>query len=252
MVDSNKLLISNSKAFHDYLMDRFAGDESDVAQTIEIAENVIPDMINQSFGTSYGSIYEIQDVNEIDDYRKRIKAHPVLRAQDMVVEPRYTEVLRDYRLFIKKANSSLAPIPVLGETAGTPASATTPTGSSCAPKKCLSTVYLEGEAGETQEVTYRQRNMELRQACIDYYKSLHDGHIVCECCGFEFAKAYDIKGDYIEVHHIHPFSHIEGEHPVDAITDLIPLCANCHRMIHYGMGGRGNCMTPEELKSKLR
>jgi predicted HNH restriction endonuclease len=39
---------------------------------------------------------------------------------------------------------------------------------------------------------------------------------------------------------------------VDATTDLVPLCANCHRMIHHGMGGRGNCMSVDELKMKYR
>jgi len=74
---------------------------------------------------------------------------------------------------------------------------------------------------------------------------LHGGYIVCECCGFDFTKAYDIDDEYIEIHHRFPFSQTEGEHPVNSQTDLVPLCANCHRMIHHGQGGKGNCMSAE-------
>jgi predicted HNH restriction endonuclease len=35
---------------------------------------------------------------------------------------------------------------------------------------------------------------------------------------------------YIEIHHVRPLSVHEGE--VDPATDLVPLCANCHRMAH--------------------
>ena len=48
---------------------------------------------------------------------------------------------------------------------------------------------------------------------------------------------------YIEVHHIHPLS--EGPRVVNPREDLIPLCANCHRMVHRN----GNdWLSLEELK----
>ena len=52
----------------------------------------------------------------------------------------------------------------------------------------------------------------LRKACIEIFRQRHGGRIVCECCGFDFARAYDIKDEYIEVHHRFPFSQTEGEH----------------------------------------
>ena len=114
----------------------------------------------------------------------------------------------------------------------------------------ISTIFSEGEYGETdgQDKDFRRRNMELRKACIEYFKQLHDGHIICECCGFDYTKAYKIDDEYIEIHHRFPFAHTEGEHLVNAATDLVPLCANCHRMIHHGQGGKGKCMSVEELK----
>ena len=54
----------------------------------------------------------------------------------------------------------------------------------------------------------------------------------CLGCGFSFDVVYTsghARG-YIEVHHIRPLS--EGPMEVDPRHDLIPLCANCHRMVH--------------------
>ncbi|AKB61267.1 HNH endonuclease [Methanosarcina mazei] len=56
---------------------------------------------------------------------------------------------------------------------------------------------------------------------------------VCQGCGFDFEKVYgEIGKDYIEVHHIKPLYEGEGSVPINAETDLICVCANCHRMIH--------------------
>ena len=54
----------------------------------------------------------------------------------------------------------------------------------------------------------------------------------CLGCGFSFDDVYtpEHARGYIEVHHIYPLS--EGPRVVDPYKDLIPLCANCHRMVH--------------------
>ena len=54
----------------------------------------------------------------------------------------------------------------------------------------------------------------------------------CLGCGFSFDDVYtpEHARGYVEVHHIHPLS--EGPRVVDPYEDLIPLCANCHRMVH--------------------
>ncbi len=56
--------------------------------------------------------------------------------------------------------------------------------------------------------------------------------VSCFGCGFSFDLVYtqEHSKGYIEVHHIHPLS--EGPKEVDPQKDLIPLCANCHRMVH--------------------
>ena len=76
--------------FHQFLMGKFEGDVSETNVIVETAEEVLPFTLNDHFGTSYGTIYELQDESEIEDMRKKIKAHPVLKNIDNPEEPRYT------------------------------------------------------------------------------------------------------------------------------------------------------------------
>ncbi|MCQ1537303.1 HNH endonuclease [Methanosarcina sp. KYL-1] len=56
---------------------------------------------------------------------------------------------------------------------------------------------------------------------------------VCQACGFDFEKTYgEIGKGYIEVHHIKPLSEEKCDVEINPETDLICVCANCHRIIH--------------------
>ena len=50
--------------FRGYLQERFDGDAKEVSLTVETAERIIPNTLNDYFGTKYESIY---DITEIDD-----------------------------------------------------------------------------------------------------------------------------------------------------------------------------------------
>ena len=51
--------------------------------------------------------------------------------------------------------------------------------------------------------------------------------------GFNFERTYgEVGKDYIQVHHIIPVSQMEGGYQVNPIIDLIPVCPNCHAMLH--------------------
>ena len=94
---------------------------------------------------------------------------------------------------------------------------------------------LELTEGEIVEVHFskHERNAALRMACIDHYRQQHAGDVVCEACGLDFGKRYGKIGEgYIEVHHLTPISQTAGTHAGDPSKDLVPLCANCHAMIH--------------------
>ena len=83
---------------------------------------------------------------------------------------------------------------------------------------------LEGKKHE-ESVTRYERDRGNRKACIAHY-----GY-VCQVCGMNFEQAYGELGkEFIEVHHLHPVA--QGERQVNPIEDLIPLCSNCHSMIH--------------------
>ena len=83
---------------------------------------------------------------------------------------------------------------------------------------------LEGRKHE-DTVTRYERDRGNRKKCIEYY-----GY-VCQVCGTNFEKTYgDLGKAFIEVHHLYPVA--QGERQVNPIEDLIPLCSNCHSMIH--------------------
>ena len=88
---------------------------------------------------------------------------------------------------------------------------------------------VEGGTLQERDREIHQRNPKLRQLCIEAYGSEYK----CLVCGMNFVECYgEIGKEFIEVHHLNPISQTEGEHEVDPAKDLIPLCSNCHSMIH--------------------
>ncbi|GAB2597810.1 HNH endonuclease [Nitrincola alkalisediminis] len=95
-------------------------------------------------------------------------------------------------------------------------------------------------AKKTITVNAYERDPQARQACLDEFGYL------CKICGFDFEKTYGERGkEFIHVHHIVPLSEIKKEYKVDPVQDLIPVCPNCHSMLHR----KGHTITPDELKS---
>lgn len=78
-----------------------------------------------------------------------------------------------------------------------------------------------------------ERNHKARQLCIAHYGA------ICTVCAFDFAAEYGPEGKgYIHVHHLTPLAKIGKEYQVDPITDLRPVCPNCHAVIHLGRATR--------------
>ena len=74
--------------------------------------------------------------------------------------------------------------------------------------------------------------------------------IRCAACGFSFEEAYGPRGiGFIEIHHNKPLSSALTPILVDPKNDLIPLCANCHRITHRY---RDNVISLEELRKIIR
>ena len=88
-----------------------------------------------------------------------------------------------------------------------------------------------------------ERNPLARRLCIQHFGA------ICQICGFDFYKTYgEIGKNYIHVHHIYPISLSNGtKYVLDPEKDLLPVCANCHAMIHK----RVPSYDPAELKKVL-
>ena len=94
----------------------------------------------------------------------------------------------------------------------------------------------------TIAVNRYERNRRARKACIKEYGA------VCSVCGFDFGKRYGSIGvGFIHVHHIISLSSIGQKHKLDPLSDLRPVCPNCHEMLHR----RDPPLEIEELKKSL-
>lgn len=98
-----------------------------------------------------------------------------------------------------------------------------------------SEIVTEGSRVSTSTKSY-QRSKKLRDAAVEHFS--HNGIIECDCCGFEFRNFYgDLYGQScIEIHHLKPIFQYSGmsvqQTVQDALENLIPVCPNCHRVIH--------------------
>lgn len=103
-------------------------------------------------------------------------------------------------------------------------------------------LYSEGST-KTVQVNRYERNEKGRLACLS-----HHGHI-CKACGFDFESIYGPLGkSQIHVHHKIPISTIGKNYNLNPITDLIPVCPNCHHMIHR----RNPPFSIEEIKAMIK
>ncbi|MFD2838621.1 HNH endonuclease [Azotobacter vinelandii] len=101
--------------------------------------------------------------------------------------------------------------------------------------------YIEGASKMVSVNTY-ERSADARAKCVARY-----GYS-CSVCGFDFEAVYgEIGQKYIHVHHIVPLAEIAKEYVLDPVKDLIPVCANCHAIIHRTRPA----LTIEQLKAHL-
>lgn len=97
----------------------------------------------------------------------------------------------------------------------------------------------------TVQVNRYERSSIARRKCIEHYGCM------CYICGLNFEAYYgEIGQGFIHVHHKRPLSEIGQEYTVDYKNDLIPVCPNCHAMLHRKLNG--NYMTPEKLRQLIK
>ena len=124
--------------------------------------------------------------------------------------------LRKYLSFVKEVNPSYI----------SPDEITTPE------------LYVEGSKKKITVNSY-ERDTAARNKCIEIHG------LNCLVCNTNFEEVYGNIGiGYIHVHHIKLLSEINYTYLVNPETDLIPVCPNCHAMLHRSK----ETLTIEELK----
>lgn len=84
---------------------------------------------------------------------------------------------------------------------------------------------IEGTAIQYLATRYERKKLN-RDACIRIHGTR------CHGCGFDFGAFYgELAEGYIEIHHIESLA-ASGEVHINPATDLVPLCSNCHSVVH--------------------
>ena len=157
---------------------------------------------------------------EWEDYRCRISKSPVIQENQL---HKITEIVAEWaEITVGMFLSLLNVVSIEADEAG-------------------NDLYTEGGKREITVNKY-ERNPINRKLCLaaNGYK--------CSICGFDFVKKYGKIGEqFINVHHIIPVSEMKTKYMVDPVNDLIPVCPNCHAMLHR----KNPPIKPEELREMI-
>jgi 5-methylcytosine-specific restriction protein A len=92
----------------------------------------------------------------------------------------------------------------------------------------LGRTYNEGAKRQVRVNAY-ERDPRARRACIEYHGCR------CTVCDLEFEQLYGAIGrGFIHVHHLRPLAASGQAETVNPVRDLVPVCPNCHAMLHRG------------------
>ncbi|WP_071563985.1 HNH endonuclease [Bathymodiolus thermophilus thioautotrophic gill symbiont] len=98
--------------------------------------------------------------------------------------------------------------------------------------------YTEGSKKVITVNSY-ERDNKARNKCIEIHG------LGCAVCNMNFENIYGSIGiGFIHVHHIKPLSEINKNYLVSPEKDLIPVCPNCHAMLHR----KKNAISIDSLK----
>jgi len=102
--------------------------------------------------------------------------------------------------------------------------------------------FFEGMQKQVTVNLY-ERNPKARQKCLE-----SNGYS-CSVCDLNFEDRYgDIGKNFIHIHHLKQISDIKKGYKVNPVKDLIPVCPNCHAMLHK----RNPPYTINELKDIIK
>ena len=207
-------------------------------------EKELTEFIRKYDNAAFASIYACTDHNFYDRVRNKIATNGEMRAEDDAIGQQYSVHLRTYSNFLE--SKTFKQLFKQKSSSGGATSSSKPAATSQPPSTPKERQMTEGERKHVeQEREVVKRNPLLRQACIDKY-----GY-QCQCCGMNFADVYGevLGGRFIEVHHLKMISTYDEQLPDDYLENLVPLCSNCHSMIHHGPNGP---LTLRELRDAYK
>ena len=211
-----------------YIADLEAKRKTNVVAIADFTERELADFIRQYADFRFKSVFEELDHNYYYRVREKIATNGEMRAADKEADNMYSFHLKQWTSFLEskafkelfKKKRSSDEKPKATDTAE--------------PAKPLVSPFREETEGERKHIIKEtevvRRNPQLRQQCIDRYGYL------CQCCGMNFAELYgeELGANFIEVHHLKPISTYEEDGiPENFLENLVPLCSNCHSMIHH-------------------
>ena len=90
-----------------------------------------------------------------------------------------------------------------------------------------------------------ERSSKARENAVNYHG------LNCKICDLNFKEIYGAIGEaFIHIHHLIPIHEIGKNYKIDYKNDLIPVCPNCHSMLHRKLNGKEPTM--EELKQMIK
>jgi predicted HNH restriction endonuclease len=102
-----------------------------------------------------------------------------------------------------------------------------------------------GKTIKTHVAHERDRNLVI-EAKSEFIRKR--GRLFCEICNLSLEDRYGNLGkNIVDIHHVIPVSQLETKTQVK-ISDLIPVCPNCHRIIH----SKRPFLSVDEVRKSLR
>ena len=228
MMAKKQIVVTAEMLREAYIANLEAKRKSNAKEIADFTERELAEFIRQYADSRFKDVYEELDHNYYDRVREKIATNGEMRAADKAADNLYSFHLKQWTSFLEsKAFKEL--FKKKRPSADKP-KATNP----AEPAKPQAPPFREETEGERKHIVKEtdvvRRNPQLRQQCIDRY-----GY-QCQCCGMNFAELYgeELGANFIEVHHLRPISTYEKDGiPENFLENLVPLCSNCHSMIHH-------------------
>lgn len=228
---TKKTIIPTHEAIRKTYIEVFLKRRSDAEYFANFTEKELPMFIRKHEDSNFAGIYDELDHNYYDRVRNKIAINSAMRDEDNTHNNRFSQHLKTWSDFLEsQVFKALFKRKVKAKETTKKNEKTKISASAVSEAK----PFREETEGERKHVTKEMdviyRNPSLRQQCLDKY-----GY-QCQCCGMDFAEMYgeELGANFIEVHHLRPISTFEKDGvPENFLGNLVPLCSNCHSMIHH-------------------